>query len=706
MSNDTKKDKTSNEAPGNFPNEADTRPLKKISKTQSNIKRSNIFSRFFKKRKNIDDFIKHEIISTDLIEVEKNELDQGDLNDVNKNYNFVYKFAEGGQGLVYSAIDKTLGRLVAIKTLRSEFAGNEKYRKNFISEAKITAQLDHPGIVPVYSLNSDENSNLFMAMKLVHGQSLDEYLNKIIFNYQSEGIDSFDEEKSLRSRLEIILDVCDALAYAHSKNIMHCDLKGENIMIGEFHEVFVTDWGFARFIVDNEFNQANWQKPDKLVGTPGYLSPEAIKGEYTDQRADIFSIGAVLFKLVFLKNAFDGQSADEIISKIHEGKHASFKHKFNFRVSRDLIAVIKKALANNPKHRYQKISALAEDIRKYLNFHAVSARSDNFLSKFIRWSKRHTAFVIIIAFLGIAAAFVSLSYNYLIQKFIMPRQHQLENQELIELVNSIRKLENSSNAIHNLGNSMQQIANISALLYLNKDGSLKDEENDFHKLKFLTDLIFEQNQLLLGIKLTLADGNIFHYCRHNCPAKTNKFFNRTKLTDEIKFSIPCYDKHLKQFVNYLELPITDRNKQLIGVLTLIIDLNKIRESVTTDEANKAITDLLWINHEGEIIFRRSSNYQSDDFIKRAEANNNQIQDYFEDKPVWGKIKQQKFGIAFANGDNNSDIIYSFIHFHELDLFYVEKINLAELKNFQFQLHENYWELIKNFYKQCFTKQEN
>ena len=706
MADSTQNDNHNHETNRRFFVDTETRPLKKVTKPKFNIKFSNIFTRYFRKRKNIDDFIKHDIISTDLIEVEKNELNTENLNNVNKDYNFVYKFAEGGQGFIYSAIDKNLGRLVAIKTLRSEFAANSQYRQNFVSEAKITAQLDHPGIVPVYSLNSDDNSNLFMAMKLVHGQSLDEYINKIIFNYQSEGIDSFDEEKSLRNRLEIILRVCDALAYAHSKNIMHCDLKGENIMIGEFHEVFVTDWGFARFIKDSNFNAENWKKPEKLIGTPGYLSPEAINGEYTDQRADIFSIGAVLFKVVFLKNAFNGQTANEILHKIYDGKVSSFKHKFNFRISRDLIAIIKKALAHDPKHRYQQIADLSDDIRRYLHCYSVSARTDNIISKFIRWSKRHTAFLFIVALLGVFGAIFSLGYNFFIQKFVMPYQHHLENQELIELVNSLRKLEHSTHTMHYLGNSMQQIGNIASCLYLDENGCVKSSEQNFSDLKKLIDIIFRENDLLLGIKLTHNDGNVFYYCRHNC-AEKNRMVRGKKIDPSIiNFSVPVFNEHLKQFVNYLDLPIYDKNNQPIGYLTTIIDTNKIQQIFSSESFSTSLADVFWVNNEGKIIFKRSNDYNKPELIEQISSTNNKLQEMFEDKVIWVKIKQQKFGLAFANDDNRSDIIYSFIYFADLDLYYIEKINLKQLENFKFHTHENYWEIIKNFYKQYLNKKED
>ncbi len=684
--------------------DTDTRPLEKVKDSKFNLKFLKVFRRFFKRRKNVDDFINNDMISTELIEVEKNELAPDDLNCVHKEYDFIYKFAEGGQGVMYSAIDKVLGRLVAIKTLRKEYAADDSARKNFVAEAKITAQLDHPGIVPVYSLNIDDSKNFYMAMKMVHGQSLDEYLNKIIQNYNNEGIDRFDEEKSLRNRLEIILHVCDALAYAHSKNIMHCDLKGENIMIGEFHEVFVMDWGFARFIKERDFDEKNWTRPEKLIGTPGYLSPEAVNGEYTDQRADIFSIGAVLFKTVFLKKAFEGETADEIMRKIHSNKVSSFKHKFGFRVGRDLKAIVRKALAHNRKHRYQKISDLADDIRRYLNCHAVSAATDNLFRKFVRWSRRHTAFLIVVIILALFTAMVSVGYNFFIQHFVMPHQHQLENRELIGLVSSLRKLENSNHTIHNLGNSMQQIANMTTVLKFDKVIEGDRKEARFGRLEKIIDAVFQQNELLLGIELTLNDGTVFSYCRHNCREDDERIERDVrKPADKIIFSVPHYDEHIKKFVNYLDIPIKDENNQVIGVLTSIIDLSKVQQDFADDEVSLSIVDIYWINGAGKIIFKHSNNYNDPSLQTRVSADYKQLSEDFEDRIVGAKIKQQKYGLEFANGDNASQILYSFIYFEDLDLYYVEKINLAELENFKFNLRDNYWEIIKSFYKQCFNR---
>lgn len=136
----------------------------------------------------------------------------------------------------------------------------------------MTAQLDHPAIVPIYSLKSDGENGLHLAMKMINGITLKDYLKQVATHYRLDGVRAFDEEKSLRNRLEIFLKACDALEYAHSRNIMHRDLKPENIMTGEYHETYIMDWGIARPILPQP------EGASVLAGTPQYLAPEAIRG--------------------------------------------------------------------------------------------------------------------------------------------------------------------------------------------------------------------------------------------------------------------------------------------------------------------------------------------------------------------------------------------------------------------------------------------
>ena len=202
-------------------------------------------------------------------------------------------FARGGQAEIFKGEDINLRRPVAIKSLRDELLDRPEARAAFINEARITAQLDHPGIVPIYSINTDERSGLHLTMKIIRGTSLKARLNAICRDYEKNRIPAASESALLADRLEIVLKICEALQYAHSRNVMHCDLKPENIMLGEADEVYLMDWGLARLIEEPDFDPEKWHAPQQIAGTPRYLSPEAAAGLYCDHRADIYSLGLI-----------------------------------------------------------------------------------------------------------------------------------------------------------------------------------------------------------------------------------------------------------------------------------------------------------------------------------------------------------------------------------------------------------------------------
>ena len=159
------------------------------------------------------------------------------LPELTNKYENLEVFNEGGQGIISVAKENSLGRIVALKTLKNNAPGPDGGVGDFITEAKVTAQLDHPSIIPIYAIGKNREGNLQLAMKLINGKTLREHLKNICLNYRVRGIGAFDERASLYKRLEIFLHVCDALEYAHHRKIMHCDLKPENVMIGEYREV-------------------------------------------------------------------------------------------------------------------------------------------------------------------------------------------------------------------------------------------------------------------------------------------------------------------------------------------------------------------------------------------------------------------------------------------------------------------------------------
>jgi len=291
-------------------------------------------------------------------------------------------FASGGQGSVSLAVDRALGCSIAMKSLHEHLLHDSNARQSFIKEAKLTASLDHPSIVPIHGLFRDENDGMHLAMKLISGHTLSAYLRKIVSIYEKKGVRFFDEQKSLRNRIDIFLRVCDAMEHAHSRNIIHRDLKPENIMIGRHRETYITDWGLAVPVKEG-------QQLTKITGTPAFIAPEVLTTRKADFRSDIYSLGIILFELVTLKPAFPEKDLTTLLKQVKLGQHAPVTHLFHCHIDNDLKAVILKAIAVDPEKRYQQVSQLAEDLRRCLANEETTARPDNIFTKACRWGVKH-----------------------------------------------------------------------------------------------------------------------------------------------------------------------------------------------------------------------------------------------------------------------------------------------------------------------------
>ena len=239
--------------------------------------------------------------------------------------------ARGGMGTVHIAGDKLLQQKVAVKILHPNMSDDPEAVERFIHEARITAQLDHPNIVPVYDIGHMTGEGLYFTMKLVEGQTL----SQIVRNMPLGGI----SPGRLAELLDVILRVCDALAFAHARGILHCDLKPSNIMVGEFGQVYLMDWGMAR----------RWQTnplptDGRIYGTVGYMPPEQARSEAIDPRADVFGIGAILYHLFARKAPFRRPLLEQSL----------------------YAAMINRALEASPDDRYISVMALREDLARYL----------------------------------------------------------------------------------------------------------------------------------------------------------------------------------------------------------------------------------------------------------------------------------------------------------------------------------------------------
>lgn len=321
----------------------------------------------------------------------------------NEDYTILESIDEGAMGEIFLARDNKLSRTVAYKKIHAHIAEIPGYLGWFYMEAQVTAQLQHPNIVPVYGL-MESNGNVGYTMKLIDGITLKAYIKETQGQYVEHG--EPDEHHALHARLEHFLKVCDAIYYAHRKGVLHRDLKPLNIMIGPHNEVYVMDWGIAKTVeVDKdmfgektvlvgyeEVVSEDKTKMGQVMGTPAYMSPEQAEGEHDilDHRSDLYSLGLILFELVTFHRAINGKNTDEVMMKARRG-HIDQPPAYGKQedAQEQLLAIVKKATQYMPEDRYPTVAAFADDIRRYMHGEAIKARPESRKQKVMRWVTHH-----------------------------------------------------------------------------------------------------------------------------------------------------------------------------------------------------------------------------------------------------------------------------------------------------------------------------
>ena len=325
-----------------------------------------------------------------------------DLHEVTENID------KGGMGTIYLARQHALGRDVALKQLHPSLNEDPSIVDRFIREAQLTAQLEHPGIVPVHTFIREKDKPPCYTMKVIEGETLKSIISKLssyLLKTQSTLSPSIQTYLSLDSRLDLFLKICDTISYAHSKGILHRDLKPDNIMIGSYGEIYVVDWGIAKQLNSTEEEQLPQLNPQKqlklkeththigqMLGTPAYMSPEQAQGKHKelDERSDLFSLGLILYELVFLYPARKTNSPEATAKQATLGGFEDLQLDITGKKPSPVLkAITSKTLRCNPDGRYDNVQQLSDELRRFRRHQEVQAFPENIWRKLLRQANMH-----------------------------------------------------------------------------------------------------------------------------------------------------------------------------------------------------------------------------------------------------------------------------------------------------------------------------
>ena len=355
------------------------------------------------------------------------------LNASHERFRIIKTYAQGGLGVVSIAHDIELDRVVAVKEMRGDRPSDDEIQR-FLLEARVTGQLDHPGIPPVYALGYFEDGRPFYAMRMVDGVTLRSAIKEFHAKFPAPDL-SRQRSMQLRQLIGAVVSICNTLRFAHSKGVLHRDIKPSNIMLGEYGETLLMDWGLAKSQkqslpyseLEAKAHQSRKRLEDpedtgtgSVMGTPPYMSPEQAVGDWDsiNQRSEVYSVGATLYSVLTGKPPFSGKTRAEILEKVRRGDFLP-PRSIDSRVPPELNAICMKAMALERGDRYADTGELATDIEHWLADESVPVYREPIGRRWQRFFKAHQAWVVGLGvltaafFVGvlIGAYFVSLEHS-------------------------------------------------------------------------------------------------------------------------------------------------------------------------------------------------------------------------------------------------------------------------------------------------------
>jgi serine/threonine protein kinase len=389
----------------------------------------------------------------------------GDLSSKGLRFRILRPHAKGGLGMVYVAHDTELNRDVALKEIQDRHADNKESRSRFLLEAEITGGLEHPSIVPVYGLGQYADGRPFYAMRFIRGDSLKDAIDK----FHKSGGKISERPVEFRELLERLIDVCNAIQYAHDRGVLHRDLKPGNIMLGKYGETLVVDWGLAKPMGKaGEPGESSHQSDEPVlkpssasgsadtmqgsaIGTPQYMSPEQAAGriDQLGPASDIYSLGATLFCLLTGRTSVEDSAvvnqrqADlaAILKKVQTGDIPK-PRQLNPDIHLALEAICLKAMALKPKDRYATPSAMVDDLKNWLADEPISAWPEPWTVKMRRWVGKHRTLVS-----GAAAAVLVGVVSLSVATVMLAQANDLIKEKNVELTGANTFIQKQNDAI-------------------------------------------------------------------------------------------------------------------------------------------------------------------------------------------------------------------------------------------------------------------
>jgi WD40 repeat protein len=316
-------------------------------------------------------------------------------------FELLRQHAWGGLGEVYLAFDRELNREVALKRLQERHAGSADSRIRFLLEAEITGGLEHPGIVPVYGMGMSDDGRPYYAMRFIRGKTMRVAIEEF---HAAKNASVAKRRTGLRHLLGRFIAVCNAVEYAHSRGVIHRDLKPGNIMLGKYGETLVVDWGLAkasalfgeaprseeRSLVPSSESITSETLPGSAIGTPGFMSPEQSEGRIDEigPASDIYTLGVTLYLILTGQEPFQSTTIADLLSKVRKGDFVPPRH-CDPSVPASLEAVCLKAMKLLPKDRYPTCAAMAKDIERWLDDEPVTAFVEPLSARLFRWVRAH-----------------------------------------------------------------------------------------------------------------------------------------------------------------------------------------------------------------------------------------------------------------------------------------------------------------------------